>query len=687
MPSLTSSAVRQALRLEVKAAGFLGFSGGLVSLLGWVFSVPRFIDWVGNGITIKTNAAICATAIGAAVLLLVASPARWKARAAAILSIVVMALAAMTLSQHAFGWNLGIDTALFNELPGARATAAPNRMGVPASTCFLALGVGLLTLKARGSANRLPRVLGSLVVLVSGLSLVGFLYGASELFDVANLTGIATHTAIILNSLGWAVVAMSLDRDPEGVLLASGPGGVLARRLMPMALVIPLLLGFAAVVVQRAGLLQPPLAFAGVAIATVLVLTFFIVTATSSVERSALLLAEGRAAMLNREREARTAAERAVQAKDEFIAVISHELRTPLNTMAGWSELLKNASLDAADRARAAEAIGRSVRMQAMLIDDLLDISGIASGKLRLEIAPVSLMRVLDAAVHECAKAAQRKQITITRVNDGPDDVTLPGDARRLQQVVSNLLSNAVKFSAAGGAITVAIRRREAVVEIVVADSGEGIAAEHLPFVFERFHQGDSSRTRKHGGLGLGLTIVKHLIELHGGSVSVKSGGPGQGAAFTVVLPSPDATAEDLVQPALSVPSRAAIDLRTITVLVVDDNRDARELTCRLLAEYGAVVEVAGSGDEALERLAVEVPDVLLSDISMPGMDGYELIRQVRVAHGALAAIAISAFVRPDDRLRSLEAGFDLHLPKPVNPHELAAAIRSLTPLERQLRA
>jgi signal transduction histidine kinase/ActR/RegA family two-component response regulator len=668
------------LRLQIQFAGGVGLVGGVVSLLGWVFAVPRLIDWFGYGITIKTNPALCAIAAGGAILLLSGRPSRGRTAAADGLAIFVVVVAAATLSQHTFGWNLGLDTALFDEAVGARATAAPNRMGMPSSTSFLALGLALLALAhVTAWTTRVARTLGLFVVLVSSLSLVGYAYGATELFDVATLTGIAAQAALILNSLGWAVLALSLAHQPASMILAPGPGGALARRLMPIAVVVPAVLGWAGVVAQRADAVEPPLAFAGVALATIVVLVSLILTVSRSVEGSAALLAAGEAAMLEREREARTQAERAVRTKDDFIAVVSHELRTPLNSLMGWSQVLKMPVLDAGDRAKAAQAIERGVRLQTRLVDDLLDISGIVSGKLRLALEPVPIRPLVEAAVQGLTAAAAAKQVTVTVNFDPGPGSTLLGDPIRLEQVIANLLSNAIKFSAPGGGVRVSTASREDAVQIVVVDHGEGIAGDLLPLVFDRFQQADSSRTRKHGGLGLGLTIVKHLVELHGGTVTAASAGAGRGATFTILLPASGPSGQGRALTTGPPPGERTADLTGIRVLAVDDDADARELTVRLLGEYGASVTTAGSASEALAMLSQALPDVLLTDIGMPAMDGYEFIGRVRACHGALPAIAMSAFGRADDRLRSLESGFDLHLAKPVDPVTLAAAIVSLT--------
>jgi CheY-like chemotaxis protein/two-component sensor histidine kinase len=392
---------------------------------------------------------------------------------------------------------------------------------------------------------------------------------------------------------------------------------------------------------------------------------------------------------LTSERSARTEAERASRTKDEFLATISHELRTPLNAILGWSQLLTDQS-DAATIREGLDVIRRNARVQAQLIEDLLDMSRIISGKLRLDVQGVDLVEVVDAAIESVRHAAEAREIRLSKVLD-PLAGPVKGDPARLQQVVWNLLSNAIKFTPKGGKIQVMLERVNSHVELTVSDTGTGIAPEFLPHVFERFRQADATTTRRHGGLGLGLSIVKSLVEMHGGGVRAKSPGPGQGATFIVNLPVPIAHhAQGGAQPAGahrapgSSPSLAmdAPDLKGLRVLVVDDEPDARDLVRRLLADCGAEVETAGSARDALAAFTRRPPDLLLSDIGMPEQDGYELIRRVRQLGrdqgGRVPAIALTAFARSEDRTRALMAGYQLHIPKPVEAPELLASVAAL---------
>jgi PAS domain S-box-containing protein len=401
-------------------------------------------------------------------------------------------------------------------------------------------------------------------------------------------------------------------------------------------------------------------------------------------------LTQEREALLESERAARLGAERASRLKDEFLSTVSHELRTPLNAILGWSELLNRshdgvqASSD--DLADGLAAIHRNARVQVQLIEDLLDMGRIVSGKLRLELQPVDLGDVIAAAMASVTLQAEAKGVRLQRGAHG-DYGLVRGDRDRLQQVLWNLLTNAIKFTRAGGQVEVAVGAAGAMVEVAVTDTGEGIQPDFLPFVFDRFRQADGSTARRHGGLGLGLAIVKNLVELHGGTVTVTSAGEGRGSTFTLALPAIENTGsrsglllENGAGPDREL--RAGVDLRGITVLFVDDEADTREVVERILRAAGAGVRTAAGAEEALRLLVEERPDVLVSDIGMPGTDGYELIRQVRAlpaTEGArVPAVALTAYARAEDREKVLNADFQAHLAKPVPPAELVAMVARL---------
>ena len=382
---------------------------------------------------------------------------------------------------------------------------------------------------------------------------------------------------------------------------------------------------------------------------------------------------------------ARETAEAATRAKDEFLSTLSHELRAPLNAVYGWATLLDRGQLDAEQSRRALTIILRNVNTQVRLIEDLLDLSRVTSGKIRLLVQAVDLQGVIQEALDSVRPAADAKSIRLQSVLASPAG-SVSGDRDRLQQVVWNLLCNAVKFTPKGGRVQIHLQRIRSHVEIIVRDTGQGIRAEVLPHVFDRFRQGDSTSTRSHGGLGLGLALVRSLVELHGGTVTAESPGEGSGATFVVKLPIMLAGAD-------SGPARVEIvgtsakrpggePLAGLRVLVVDDDPTAVELNSELLARAGAEVRGCGTAAEALETIPRWRPDVLISDIEMPGLDGYGLLREIRALGGdrggQTPAVAVSAYSRPEDRIRSLRAGFNTHVSKPVEPSELTAIVASL---------
>ena len=391
-------------------------------------------------------------------------------------------------------------------------------------------------------------------------------------------------------------------------------------------------------------------------------------------------------AALRKLAEAHEELKRADRLKAEFLATLSHELRTPLNSILGWVQILKNGATSD-DLAQGIPIIERNVRAQAQLIDDLLDMSRIEAGKVSLDIQPLDLAEIVNASIETIRPAAQGKEIRLTTAFSSIDGIVI-GDRNRLQQILWNLLINAVKFTPKGGRIHVVIERSNSHIEISVTDSGQGIAPEFLGQVFDRFRQADSSTTRKHGGLGLGLSIVKHLTELHGGNVRAMSGGTGLGATFTISLPlqsvryQPEAL--DAIQRTKAVDGAATdAELKGIRVLVVDDEADSAGIVKRILGRSGAEVRTATSMEEALAEFARFAPQVVLSDIGMPGHDGYELIARLRALPGGrtVPAVALTALARSEDRTRALRAGFQLHVPKPVDSAELIAVVQNLAAL------
>ncbi len=392
------------------------------------------------------------------------------------------------------------------------------------------------------------------------------------------------------------------------------------------------------------------------------------------------LAEEERARMLVREQAARTEAEEANRTKDEFLATLSHELRTPLSAILGWSHLVRTGKLDEVQMTRAFETIERNARSQSQLIDDLLDVSRIITGKLQIDLRPVNLFSMIDAALDAVRPAAEAKEIQFD-VDLESATCLVPGDTNRLQQIFWNLLNNAVKFTPQGGWVRIDARRSGSWVRVAVKDSGIGIAAEFLPFIFDRFRQADGSTTRTHGGLGLGLSIVKHLVQLHQGNVEVESPGTDLGSTFTVSLPVAAAQFPPQVESSLwgkesnGLPPGFSEILKGLRILVVDDEADSRDLITTILSRCGSEVRCSESAADAMTEVRHWKPDLLVSDIGMPDEDGYSLIGKLRRMKSKLGreipAVALTAYATIEDRSRALSSGFQMHVPKPIDPEVL----------------
>ena len=396
-----------------------------------------------------------------------------------------------------------------------------------------------------------------------------------------------------------------------------------------------------------------------------------------------------RESLLAAERVARETADAASRAKDEFLATVSHELRTPLNAILGWARLLSGGRLDDETASRGLKSIEQNAKAQAQLIEDLLDVSRIISGKFRLKAQPLEVASVIEAAIDSVRPTADAKGVRLQVVLD-PDAGPVSGDSGRLQQVVWNLLSNAIKFTPKGGRVQVRLQRVNSHVELEVSDTGQGIAPEFLPFVFDRFRQADGSATRIHSGLGLGLAIVRHIVELHGGSVAANSSGQSQGATFTIRLPlmvaHAKASDEERVHP--HVDGEAALHfhpspaLEGVKVLIVDDEPESLLILSTVLTRSGAYIKTATSAEEGFAQVKAWRPDVIVSDIGMPGEDGYSFMKRVKTwmkETGAwIPAVALTAYARAEDRMKALASGYQIHVPKPVEPAELITVLVSL---------
>ncbi len=666
--------------------------GGLV-VTSWLVADATVLARYSSSVAIKSNTALALLATGLSLLLLQLErqPAVLTVAGRA-LAIAVAALGLATFSRHLFDWNLGLDEWLFAEPEGLAATASPNRMGRPASLTFPLLGLALLTLDVRTKAGHSPaQTLAILAILIAVIPVLGYVFDVQQLYGVARFTGIALPTALTFIAAAAGILFARPTAGVAGRILADTSGGMLLRRLIPAAILLPIVLGHLRVTGERAGLydarfgltievLVSILLFAAITWWTGTVVHRF-ATARTRAENAERELHAQLATTLENERIARALAERSNRVKDEFLATLSHELRTPLAAVFGWVQLLLRGAVPESEQRRALEAIERNARLQLQLIEDLLDMSRIEAGTIRLDLRDLDLVGIIDAAIATTSPLVAANGLTRVRVGTAPR-VRATGDPARLQQVLANLINNAVKFTPAGGRIVVSLELTNDGPEIAVRDTGVGIKPEFLAHVFDRFRQADPSTTRTFGGLGLGLSIARQLTELHGGTLVAESPGEGQGSTFRLRLPPADGLAGTTSDPgrqaADSSQPSALPSLDGTRVLVVDDQEDACTLFGHLLEERGAQVTTARSVDEAVGRLDADEFDVLVSDIAMPVRDGFDLIRHVRQHMNGLPAIALTAFAGAEDRERTLAAGFQAHLTKPVAPEQLIRAVAGL---------
>jgi len=678
--------------------------GGLITFIGWAFDIYPFTDWNSDGITMKANPSVSAIAGGVAAVVMAFPRAerdvrlKWFVR---VLAGFVALIGGMTIFQHLTGVSLHIDTLLIAEPAGAKATAAPGRMGMPASTCFLFSGLALTLLTGNARSVRMAFWFGWLVIAYTSLCLIGYWYGASTLYTLPKLTAISLQMATILCAEGVAILLLSHLRLPGTAAMRQDPGRAMLWRLVPPVIVVPLVLGALRLEGEEHGLFDSRFGTAALVFLVIVTLCIILwwtakqlslsfrerVAAQTARQESEDRLRVTNEKMVQSERAARVQAEKIAEQKDQFLATVSHELRTPLHAILGWTQLLRRGGLDPDKLAKGMEIIERNARAQGDLISDLLDLSRIISGKLRLEMQPVDLTAVIGNAIDSLRPAAEGKGLLL-EVSLDPAVRPLEGDPTRIQQFVWNLLSNAIKFTDQGGRVAVRVKSVSEFVEIEVTDTGKGIKTEFLPHLFERFSQEDSSVTRSHGGMGIGLSLVKQLVELHGGKVQAFSDGEGKGARFTVQLPCSytpcDKTATVSQDPNLQRHSSAngtsaqLPNLKGLKILLVDDEPDARETIRQILVDHKGMVVTARSAEEAMQLLAPDPPDVLISDIGMPRMDGYTMLRRMRASGHLMPAIALTAFATTDDRARALAVGYQAHLTKPVDLAELFAILQTI---------
>lgn len=514
-------------------AGLAAATVGAFVLLGWILNIESFKTVYGP-ITMKANTAIGLLLAGFSLAILRRAP-----RLSMVFAVCAGLLGALTLSEHLVGWDLGIDQLLFTEAPGAAATASPNRMGLNACTTFMLAGTALCLLGRRSAraATAAQRIAG-VALLLPAIPLAGYLYGAEQLYGFAQYTGIALHTALAFAALDVGLLLARANAGPVGAFLADGPAATILRRLALPVIGIPLALGYLETTLRSAGIVDDGLGMALYAVAVIVIIGTTIWLTAKVVDRSdkARRVAERhRDELVASERRARAEAERASLLKDHFIATLSHELRTPLNVMLGWTQLLEQRS-NPEDHARMAGLVAKNGQLLARLVEDLLDVSRVTAGQLDISPAPTFLNTILQSSLEAIAPTANAKGIQIESHLD-PAMPAIDADPQRLQQIAWNLLSNAVKFTGPGGRIVVRTAFGGDGATLTISDTGIGFDEAFASELFTPFRQADPSATREYGGLGLGLSIARHIAQLHGGSLTGSSPGIGQGATFTLTLP------------------------------------------------------------------------------------------------------------------------------------------------------
>lgn len=762
-------------------AGAYAFVGGVLGIVGWAADLHRLIDWDGSGISMKANTAVAASAAGAALIL---APYRAAHRYVQVLGAFVAAVGTLTLFQHVSGLSLGIDTLLFDEPAGAPATASPGRMGPPASISFALSGVALLLRSQGESARRTAVALALLVLAIATLALTGYLYGAVSMYTLPRITGIAMQTATMIAALGIGLVASLPEHDPALALREDSTAGVLARRLLPLVIFLPLIIGWLRLAGERAGLYDT--AF-GAAMRTVLEaillasMLFWGVTAIRARERARALVADRlresqkqlahtlesitdalvtfdrhwcftyvnteAERLLGRSRQEllghvvwdlfpeligtsvdrdlrRVASERitlevesinprtervflnrvypgpedgvamyfhditqrkraedvlreADRRKDQFLATLAHELRNPLAPIRNASRVILVKGAEDPQLKWGAEVISRQVQYMSRLLDDLLDVSRISRNRLDLRKEWVDLAQLIVNAVETSRPAIDAHRHALS-VSPPAEQVLIDADAVRVTQVIANLLNNAAKYTPDGGRIELRAERQGNEAVISVKDNGIGIPAASQKDVFEIFWQDPAAAVHSPGGLGIGLSLAKGLVELHGGRIEVRSDGEGSGSEFIVVLPAVCETTPAVPDP----PAPSFVAGKVRRVLVVDDIKDNADSLARVLEGMGHEVRVAYGGADALEIAASMKPTVVLLDIGMPPPDGMEVCRKIRQKPWGTAILigALTGWGQENDRKRTREAGFDLHFTKPVDIEVLGHALESGSP-------
>jgi signal transduction histidine kinase/CheY-like chemotaxis protein len=559
--------------------------------------------------------------------------------------------------------NLGIDTLLFERDWGQRASAAPMRMGLPAAISFVFVGISLALATYGNTARKTAAAFALGVAGITSLSMIGYWYDADQLFLIPRYTGIAWQTSSMLMGLAIALIAAIPEHGVLAILLRDDAGGLLARRLLVPIIGLPLLLGWVRLLGQDAHLYDTAFGTAVRTLLEIILLGGLLWWTADGISRQAQIA-----------RTALQAAKDADRRKDEFLATLAHELRNPLAPIGTALEIIKSTTSDRAAMEQARDTMERQFSQMVRLVDDLLDVGRITRDKLelrlqRLELAPIIYQAVeisrplIDAGAHKL------------RVDLPSSPIWVEADSVRLAQVFSNLLNNACKFSEPKSTITISAKSTIGNAPITVADSGIGIAPEKLDSIFEMFSQVDNSLERTRSGLGIGLTLVKRLVELHGGRIEAQSDGLGQGSRFTVTLPTVESAPER--SPSSKTPATVASNGSSRRILITDDNVDAAKTLAMLLRLGGHAVETAHDGPGAIEKAKDYKPEIMLLDIGMPGMNGYEVCRAIRQHSWGrqIRMIALTGWGQDQDRQNAREAGFDEHLVKPVDPQALNRTI------------
>lgn len=641
------------VRRIVTALGIYAFVGGLVSFIGWVADAPRLASWDSSGIYMQPNAAVAAMSAGAGLLALA-----WERRRLAVaLGAFVACIGGSVIVQHLSGIDLGIDTPLlFGRAWGRMSVAFPGRMGAPGAVSWTIIG-GALVRASRTrnrAALRFVPLLGLVTAGISSFALIGHLYGAVALYSLPTSTAIALQAATFIFAVSIGLVIGSFEHEPVRLIMDKGPAGALLRRLVPGVILVPIAIGYFRVLTEEGNPLDTAFGSALRTLVEIVFLLALLWLTGSTIRREAERRADAHVALRDADRR-----------KDEFIAVLAHELRNPLAPIRSAAELMKLDVPAGSRLAKCRAVIDRQVSHMARLLDDLLDAGRIANGKLDLRKEKVELAVVIRNAVETCAPLIDKAKHDLT-VALPSRPIFLEADPVRLTQLFGNLLNNACKYTRAGGhvVVTAAVEGKEAVVTI--SDDGVGIPANRLPTIFDMFSGETGSPDRSSSGLGIGLHLVHRLVEMHGGTVTARSEGVDHGSDFVVRLPAL-AWLEEASEVSRATGSRATSQSRR--VLVVDDNEDAAVGLAMLLEAVGNQTAVAQDGPAALEKMSAYEPDVVLLDIGLPGMSGYEVCRTLRDQQSGRrpVVIALTGWGQEEDRRKSAAAGFDGHLVKPVS--------------------